>query len=195
MKYPHWEYFVALCDDFEGVTRYVEPDADNFNTYSIEFVRLYLAIGSEVDVVAKVLCAKLDSTAKCDGINSYRAVILNAYRDVPDVKVIVPRNGLTLTPWSEWRTGKNPKWWTAYNSVKHERNAAFKDACLGNTLNALGGLLVLVGYLYAEDLALSRFFSTPNFVRFDKQHWCGSSLGEHGYMTGYLLPGVPKPKR
>ena len=58
MKHSHWHYSVALSEDVERTARFVEPAADNFKTYSIEFARLYLATGSEIDVVAKLLCEK-----------------------------------------------------------------------------------------------------------------------------------------
>ena len=39
-----------------ATTRYVEPTQDNFQTYSIEFVRFLLSTVGEIDVVAQVLC-------------------------------------------------------------------------------------------------------------------------------------------
>lgn len=56
----HWRYFIALEQDLEGTTRYVEPAEDNFKTYSVEFTRLLLSACSEIDVVCKVLCQKID---------------------------------------------------------------------------------------------------------------------------------------
>jgi hypothetical protein len=53
MQHPHWEYLAALCEDFERIARFVEPCHDNWQTYSVEFTRLYLGAGSEVDVVAE----------------------------------------------------------------------------------------------------------------------------------------------
>jgi hypothetical protein len=56
-------------------------------------------------------------------------------------------------PWKSWSSEKNPKWWTAYNKVKNHRNDFYKEANLGNVLNALSGLCVLVCYLDYEEIA------------------------------------------
>lgn len=194
MKHPHWHYFVTLCEDLEKTSRFVEPTPDNFKTYSIEYARLYLAIASEVDVVAKLLCEKINQTAKRGNIDEYRAVILGAYPGFADIQVVIPRYDISLIPWKDWRSGSNPDWWRKHNEVKHERNKAFKDANMENTLNALGGLLVLVGYLYAEDLQKQQVVPTGNFVQLDSQYYCGVSLGHRGNIAGFRLPGITKSK-
>src|SRR5258706_6908262 len=152
MKHPHWHYFVTLCEDMEHTVRFVEPAPDNFGTYSTEYARLYLAIGSEIDVVAKLLCTSVNPSASLNGINSYRKIILIKYPTLPEVEVTVPRSEISLMPWKEWLGDTNPNWWSLYNGVKHERNKHFKDANLENALSALAGLLVLLGYLYSDDL-------------------------------------------
>lgn len=194
MKNPHWHYFSALSEDVERTARFVEPTPDNFKTYSIEFARLYLAIGSEIDVVAKLLCHKADPLAKLNGIDSYRPVILAKYGDFPEVEVSVPLGELSLTPWKEWRNGANPGWWGQYNGVKHERDKYFKEANLQNTLNALGGLLVVVGYLYAEELRDCYSPPSQHFIRFSTKYHSGTSLGPTGSLAGFRLPGIPRPE-
>ena len=153
----------------------MEPARENFSTYSIEFARLYLAIGSEIDVVSKLLCHKANPRIKPKGINNYRPVIVAKYPDFPEVEVIVSRSELSLTPWKEWRNGTNPPWWWHYNEVKHERDKHFKEATLENTLNALGGLLVAVGYLYAEDLRDCYLPTSRNLI---------------GFGTKYIIPAA-----
>ena len=57
----HWNYLIALERDLEVASRYVEFCQRNFDVYSIEFAHLLLAAASEVDVVAKLLCAPLST--------------------------------------------------------------------------------------------------------------------------------------
>jgi len=45
----HWNYFLALEADLGTLSRFVEFAEDNFATYSIEQVHLFLAAASEVD--------------------------------------------------------------------------------------------------------------------------------------------------
>lgn len=195
MKYPHWEYLVAICEDVERTARFVEPVTENFRTFSIEFVRLYLAIGSEIDVVAKLLCKKIQPNCKLsNSIDSYRPVICTAYPKLPDLPVHIPRHGIELHPWREWNSNKNPPWWQSYNAVKHERNAFFSHANLGNTFNALAGLLIMTGYLYGEALENSELQSPSKLMKFPREYWSGAAMGED-YKAGYRLPGIPKRKR
>ena len=196
MRHPYWHYFASLCDDVEKTTRFVEPTLDNFKTYSIEYARLYLAIGSEVDVVAKSLCEKIRPASKSENINTYRSVILSAFPGLPDLQVVVPRHEISFAPWLDWQIGKNPPWWRSHNAVKHTRHKSFKEANLENTLHALGGLLIIVGYLYAEDLVSCLLSPCPSasFIQFDPKYYSGISMGNRGSAVGYCLPGIAKPK-
>ena len=54
--YRYWQHFLALEADFAATSRYVEFAEPNFKTYSTEFTKLLLAIGSEVDVLCKIIC-------------------------------------------------------------------------------------------------------------------------------------------
>ena len=79
----HWNYFLVFDSDAEKLSRYIEFTSDNFKTYSIELVRLLLSVASEVDVVAKLLCIKVDPTAKAKNIDHY-CNILNS--EFPKIK-------------------------------------------------------------------------------------------------------------
>ncbi len=149
----HWNYFVALERDLEVVSRYVEFTPDNFATYSIEFAHLLFAAASEVDVVAKLLCHKIQPTATPENINEYRTILSTTIPSIATEKVFISRYGLTLMPWDEWTETNNPIWWRSYNKVKHERDAHFKEATLKNALSALGGLLIFVFHYYSYSLA------------------------------------------
>jgi len=193
MKQPHWHYFVALSEEVQRTARYVEPTQENFKTYSVEFARLYLAICSEIDVVSKLLCHKANPAAKLNGINSYRPIIVAKFQDFPSVEVRIPQSELLIIPWGDWRNGKNPTWWGQHNKVKHERDKFFYEANLENTLNALAGLLVSVGYLYAEDLRDHHLPLAQNFIGFSTKYYSGSTFaGPNGPITAFRLPGIPR---
>ncbi|MFN3640683.1 MAG: hypothetical protein ACK4UK_07170 [Flavobacterium sp.] len=49
----HWNYFLAIENDFEKMTRYVELSESNDKTFSIEFARIIMAATQEVDVILK----------------------------------------------------------------------------------------------------------------------------------------------
>lgn len=151
-SYPYWQYFLALETDLDATTRYVEPARRNFATYSIEFARILLSAGAEVDVVAQVLCRRVDASFTASSIQHYRAHILSAFPRFPMMRVVVPRFALLLEPWRDWEKGETPSWWRSHNKVKHERDAHFQDANLENAFTAVAGLFCLVLYLYQRAL-------------------------------------------
>jgi len=152
----HWNYFVALEQDLEVVSRYVEFSEHNFSVYSIELARLLFAAASEVDVMAKLLCKRFQPTANPDNINAYRDILLAELPDLPTMEIFITRYGLSFKPWENWSqssVNSNPIWWNSYNKVKHQRDIHFDKATLKNALNALGALLILIYYYYSYELA------------------------------------------
>jgi hypothetical protein len=148
--YRYWQHFLALEADFATTARYVELSQQNFATFSIEYVKLLLAIGSEVDVLCKVICEKIDSAAKRDNINDYRACI-TAHSKIAGEEVLVRRYDLAFNPWDSWAHGNNPAWWRSYNNVKHQRDIYFHEANLENCANAVSGLFVAVIYCHKAE--------------------------------------------
>mgnify|MGYP001201090438 CR=1 FL=1 len=174
MSYPHWDYFLTLEVDLINLARYIEFSEKNFDTFSIELVRILLAASSEVDVVAKVLCQQIDpdflsrikSGKRNPSINDYKETILSKRPGVVNFRVELPRYGLTLLPWISWdKDGENPDWWKAYNSVKHERNNNFHQANLRNALNSVAGLFGLVLNLYSHENSNRELYPEPRLFK------------------------------
>lgn len=161
----HWNYFLALEEDVVRLSRYLEPTESNFNAYSLELARILFAAASEVDVVAKQLCKKLNSKSKARVITEYRKDIVGAYPQLPSAIVDISRFGLTLTPWDQWENGESPIWWRAYNNVKHQRHTHFAEASLKNTLNAVSGLFVLLLFFYREEARHGQLAPDPGLFR------------------------------
>ena len=148
----HWNYFLALERDLEVISRFVELAADNQHVYSIELTRLLFAASSEVDAVAKLLCAQLGPDQRCDNMDDYRLILRSAVPELEDAWVFVPRYGMSFKPWENWSDNRNPDWWRAYNKVKHERDSNYHQATLRNALNSLGALLLLCFHYYSRTL-------------------------------------------
>jgi len=150
----HWNYFLALENDLEIVSRYIEFIKGNFKTYSIELAHLLLASSSEVDVIMKELCSFLSPGSKTKDINDYRDIIKKYKPELVNETVYISRYGLSFTPWLNWKKEENPIWWKSYNNVKHERNVYFNDANLKNLLNSLGALLITNIYYYCAKFGI-----------------------------------------
>jgi hypothetical protein len=172
MPYPYWQYFLALEAEFGTTTRYVEVEPNNYTTYSIEYARLLLSACSEIDVVCKLLCAKIAPATKVENINSYRATILDQYPKFPTIKALIPLYGIDITPWHDWSASQSPFWWRNYNKVKHERDLAFPQANLENVIHSLAGLFCLLLYYYQPEFykadlqPFSKIFDYENTPRY-----------------------------
>ncbi|MBD2146989.1 hypothetical protein [Sphaerospermopsis sp. FACHB-1194] len=154
MDTSYWQYFLALEQDLNKFSRYVEFSENNYNTYSIEFTRIYLSVCSEIDVVAKILSNNLGNP-NAKNICDYKHTILATYPNLPNLDIQIPRYSLSLTPWSDWSSCDSPTWWQKYNKVKHQRDQYYHEANLQNVLNAVAGLLVMNLYYLKQQSSSS----------------------------------------
>jgi hypothetical protein len=185
----HWNYFLALSDDLETVSRYIEFAKTNFGTYSIELAHLLLASASEVDVVLKGICKIIDPNSNPENINQYREIIIPVLPDICRLKALIPRFGISLTPWANWeQPKKNPDWWHSYNNVKHQRAEYYSEANLENVLNSLGGLMitnfVFYKYMYGNEYGIidenkqitRRLVPESNLYKLEPQYYFRNAL-------------------
>jgi hypothetical protein len=184
----HWNYLLAIEGDLERLSRFIEFNERNFDCFSIEISRILLASGAEVDVVCKQICKKLNPSSSANGIYSYQNEICAAYPHIPDFEVLIPRYGLTLTPWDNWNQPKSaPIWWTAYNKIKHHRDSEYHRVNLKNALNAIGGLFVMVLYLYKEKAEEGELSPNPRLLFVSENRSGGVSVGGHEFCVFYEL--------
>ena len=146
----HWNYFLSLEQEVIALSRYIEICDKNSSTYSIELLKLLFSASSEVDVIAKIICKRFNKKSKAKNIYHYRLAITKAFPKLSIQEVSMPLYGMELKPWSNWSQSKTPKWWDAYNNVKHERNNYYHEANLKNTLNAIAALYVMLLYFHID---------------------------------------------
>lgn len=143
----HWNYFLAIEQDFELISRYVEFSEENNDTFSIELARIIMSASQEVDVIMKGICSLLDND-RVNNIDHYRPIIQEKLSDLINEEVFISRFGMSSKPWINWQSDENPIWWKANNKIKHQRTDHFKKANLKNAFNALGALLIVNLYFY-----------------------------------------------
>ncbi len=143
----HWNYFLAIQQDFELLSRYIEFSEENNATFSIELARIIMSASQEVDVIMKGICSLLNEN-NADNINDYRNVIKEKLSDLIEEEVFIARFGMRSQPWQNWLGDENPIWWRANNKIKHQRTNHFQKANLKNAFNALGALLIVNVYFY-----------------------------------------------
>ena len=62
----YWNYYRELEDEFLQTRRYVDFSEKNFTTFSVEYLKLYQAVCSEIDVLGKAMATIADSNFVAD---------------------------------------------------------------------------------------------------------------------------------
>lgn len=148
---------------FCETTRYVELTEDNYGTYSLEYVNELQSIGSEIDVLMKILCGFSQNERK--SISDYCSKILEKYPDIIEREVNVETLDDSVIPFKEWdkkEAAKSLDWWTAYNDIKHGRVLNIKSASLKNVLDSLAALYILEMYYLKEVARQNKELDIPN---------------------------------
>lgn len=65
----YWKYYRQLEDELLETRRYVDFSNGNLSTYSIEFLKLYQAVCSEIDVVGKYMALNVKEQFDCKNSN------------------------------------------------------------------------------------------------------------------------------
>ena len=110
-------------------------------------------------------------------------MILDGYslclRRYPGLPEIAPFHG-----WNSIQPTKSLIWYDVYNRVKHDREANFKDATLGNAIQAVAGCVVMLAAQFGhEALGNYRFKSLFQFTKIP--------MWEPKYWYYGPLPNVP----
>jgi hypothetical protein len=180
----HWSYFLALEEDLERLSRYVDFSG-NDQTYSLEIARLLLSSSSEVDVVLRQLSKIYFDGSNASSINAYFPIINEHTEDFINFEVTLPRYGLTLKPWTNWGENEPPLWWQAHNKVKHHRHQHFTKASLKNCLNAVAALYIAVLYLLKAQGVDEEVLQIPKILNVANHHKHSAYMGHYGQFVAY----------
>lgn len=163
----YWEYYLDLEKQVLETKRFVEFDKANKNTYSVEYLKLYQAICSEIDVVGReIACTKNQKFDVSNAtIKKWGFEVQSQFPQIDSVEVIFNEE-IILQPFKNWKyepytdsqghkglrivDGKTTiTWWHNYNAVKHQRVGLVKGtknyakANQKNLISALSALYIL----------------------------------------------------
>ena len=185
----HWNYFLAIEDDLERLSRYVDF-SKNDDTYSIEIARIFLSSCSEIDVILKQICKALNPDSKASSINQYFLEITSVYPKICEFEVLLPKHELTLNPLSSWSLGNPPRWWQDHNKVKHHRHQHFEQANLKNCLDSVAAMYIFTLYLYADKAENGKLLQYPKLFSVSDKHFGGTNMGRWGITMVYKLRDI-----
>lgn len=167
----YWQYFLELEEQFLSTRRYVAFDKANFKTFSTEYLKLLVAVCSEIDTVGKAIAHQVNADFKeadtNNNVQKWWYIIQDWFQEanMSSVKLL---DDMEFSPWVGFRIEQfvnakgairlrlekdsaTPYWWTSYNKVKHTRTLEdpvtqeqyFHRASLGNLCEAFSALYLL----------------------------------------------------
>ena len=169
----YWDYFLDLEAQFLETRRYVAFDKANAKAFSIEYLKLYQAVCSEVDVIGKEMAQMIFKAPKkeYEKISKWGFQIQQKFPKIKDWKVLFQDEEF-IQPFEDWeyykaksKDGKNIiketneksiPWWRNYNKVKHHRIGLieetnhFRLANQDNLIHAFAALFLLESVFLSE---------------------------------------------
>lgn len=143
--YLYDRYFV-LSDQYRGTRRYVSLHRDNRDTFSDEFASIMFSACSVFESAMRDLLKVAGRTPKGrPEMKDYSAFLLDEVPELDRYSVRVRaylRQGLLL-PFQGMTKRTPPKWWSAYNDLKHSHQPNYRVGNLENCLNSLAAVVVL----------------------------------------------------
>lgn len=104
----YWNYYLELEKRMEETRRYIEYDEYNFNAYSSNYLILFQAVCSEIDVVGKEIAAyfngDIDSESGTRPINRWWYEIQDKLTDIN--REVTFADSFILRPWDKYRVEK-----------------------------------------------------------------------------------------
>lgn len=199
----YWKQFLMIEKEFRKSLQFISLAVDNLDSYSDFYAKILLQIGSEIDVVAKILCKEINAGNVAENIKDYSKELLQAFPELEYVSVQC--NDITVIPWKDWSVS-TPTWWLVYNGVKHNRGMIktyegitkenYKFASMKNIVSSLAGLYLLELYLYNQVIDANPHTDTPIpgsrlFKAIDYGWECKSTYADTAYVidteSGHLM--------
>jgi hypothetical protein len=149
--------FLLLLKDMQSLFEYIEPCDENLACYSYRIHELLLRACVEVEANCKAVLHENGYVKKNAGdwtMSDYQRTEkshkLSAY------EVTLPfwhgHKKVCWKPFKAWKHGKTLPWYSAYNSVKHDRHKNFDKASFEHMIDSVCGLqVVLCSQFFTND--------------------------------------------
>src|SRR5690554_264967 len=165
----HWNYLISIEQDIIRLSNFIEFTEKNFETYSLELLKLNLSIGSEIDVVMKLLCKSYLPNKDFKTIKDYKIFINENLPNIISESITMPRYELRFKPLEEigfFEEGKycTPFWWNYYNDIKHRRDLEYEKANLKNLIFSFGALILINIYRVLKIKKIENYRDLYNYV-------------------------------
>jgi hypothetical protein len=145
--------FLLLLKDLQELFDYVEPADENLQCYSYRIHALLLRACVEVEANCKAILIENGFTKSGNmTMGDYKKI--NFTHRLSSYYVKAPFwSGVKdfRSPFLYWDSNSSLPWYEAYNTTKHNRYTAFKEATLDHLIEAFSGLLILLSAQFGNN--------------------------------------------
>jgi hypothetical protein len=196
----YWVYFSELEKQLLDTKKYAEFDSKN-KVYSREYLQLFQAICSEIDVIGKELAILINPSLtinKDTNIKRWGYEIQQKYPDIKDTIVIFD-SYMIQQPFKRWEYVENEitdvngvtkhilkqvydksvQWWKDYNMVKHRRLGLVSNTKNYHLANQKNVILSLSALYILETLMMKELEMNINDLK--SQLFAIKTEGKHKY--------------
>lgn len=151
---------ITLLDLLDDILKVVHPEPANLKVYGSQIKNLLILSCIEVEAQMKGI---LKANGYKNRINKKGDEILLNRLDYIKLRDVLKLDKYevfflryleleSFKPFSPWNKPSDPRWYTAYNSVKHDTEGKFKDAILKNAINSICAVAILLKAQYGESI-------------------------------------------
>lgn len=140
--------FDILENDLQEIFEFIEPSDESKEVFSYKIHGLFMRVCIEVEANFKSIFKENIYTKKIEknwNITDYSKI--NITHRLSSYKVSLPIwnwSNWTFSPFEQWGEWTKLDRYSAYNSSKHNRQSAFKQANFNNLMNAFSALLIIL---------------------------------------------------
>jgi len=138
--------FGIIQKDLLELFDYIEPSDVNLRTYSYRVHELFMRVCIEIEANFKAILNENGYGRRDLTMRDYKKT--NTTHRLSSYQVKLPIwNGSrgSRRPYAAWRKGGSLPWYSAYNASKHSRHDNFQQANLNNLIDAVCGLVAVIG--------------------------------------------------
>jgi hypothetical protein len=136
----------GLFQRLGAVFQVLEPHNDNLDAYGHELRHLHILACTEVESNLKAVMNANGGRPKGKNLSISDYHRLDDPMRLTEWVIELPShpNLTPVCPFAGWHAGQAPRWWTAYNAVKHNREENLSEATLRCVIDALAAVYVTV---------------------------------------------------
>ena len=158
LSYIIQRYF-SIEDRMIETFRYVHCHPNNQKTFSYEYASILRDSGSVFSSVVDRLVKETSSVSRRLNIKDYlnwlRQEVENIHLIAAEINYPLPCT--LLVPFNTLKDGNIPKWWTAYNHVKHMEIDKIHEGNFENALNSVAALAILLALMEPGGIKIKLF--------------------------------------